>query len=81
LKLKLHDYMVENNLIDQKKDRKIVKDLNEDCDNLIELKDKRGNLIYRQNSFKRLLKNDSLKYHEHGMKEVFEEFQKYSIKS
>ena len=27
-------------------------------------KDKRGNLIYRQNSFKRLLKNDSLKYHE-----------------
>ena len=27
------------------------------------------------------MKNDSLKYHENGMQEVFDEFQKYSIKS
>ena len=38
-------------------------------------------MLYRQDSFKRLLKNDSLKYHEGGLKEVFKEFKFYSIKS
>ena len=41
----------------------------------------RGRIPYRRGSFKRLLNNDSAKYHENGQKEVFEEFQKYSIRS
>jgi len=64
-----------------KADKKVIRNLNEDVDDVMKLKDKRGTLIYRQDSFKRLLKNDSLKYHENGMQEVFDEFQKYSIKS
>ena len=48
---------------------------------LFSLKNDRGEIIYRRDSFRRLLDNDSAKYHENGPKEVFEEFQKYSIKS
>ena len=48
---------------------------------LFRLKNDRGEIVYRRNSFRRLLDNDSAKYHENGPKEVFEEFQKYSIKS
>ena len=48
---------------------------------MITVKDNKGTLTYRRGSFKRLLNNDSLKYHENGMQEVFDEFQKYSIKS
>jgi hypothetical protein len=40
----------------------------------MELKDNKGRLLYRRDSFKRLLNNDSLKYHENGMQEVFDEF-------
>ena len=73
--------MVANQMLDQGKDRKVIRGLNEECDNVLELRDRRGMLLYRQNSFRRLLKNDSLKYHERGFTEVFQEFQKYSIKS
>ncbi len=59
----------------------ILSQLNEGVSDLMELRDKRGQLLYRKDSFKRLLKNDSLKYHERGMQEVFEEFKEYSIKS
>jgi ribosomal protein L17 len=38
------------------------------------LKGKDGVLIYRRDSFKKLMNNDSLKYHENGMREVYEEF-------
>ena len=80
--------------IEQKKKslkRKILKDklrkhLNyegphEKNPDIIELKHKDGVVLFRKDSFKRLLNNDSLKYHENGMQEVFDEFQKYSIKS
>ena len=45
------------------------------------LKNERGVIPYRRGSFKRLLDNDSAKYHENGQKEVFDEFQRYSIRS
>jgi len=59
----------------------VEQQLKEGVNDLMLLKDSRGQLMYRRDSFKRLLKNDSLKYHEGGMKEVFEEFKLYSIKS
>mmetsp|Transcript_15968 Transcript_15968/g.26926 ORF Transcript_15968/g.26926 Transcript_15968/m.26926 type:complete len:90 (-) Transcript_15968:62-331(-) len=58
-----------------------LQEVNWDVEDVMELKDKRGNLLFRRESFKGLLNNDSLKYHENGMKEVFAEFKKYSIKS
>ena len=50
-----------------------IKEIHDPHD-VFKLKDKNGVLLYRRDSFKRLLKNDSLKYHENGMKEVFDEF-------
>ena len=41
---------------------------------LFRLKNDRGEILYRRDSFRRLLDNDSAKYHENGQKEVFEEF-------
>jgi hypothetical protein len=44
----------------------------------VRLHDGEGKTIkFRRESFKRLLNNDSLKYHEKGMEEVFEEFRHY----
>ena len=71
-----HNHLVDENKIE---DRRTIKKLNEGVDDIMELRDRKGKLFYRQDSFKRLLKNDSLKYHENGMQEVFDEFQKYSI--
>ena len=48
---------------------------------MFSLKNDRGEVFYRKDSFRRLLDNDSAKYHDNGQKEVFEEFQKYSIRS
>lgn len=51
----------------------------EDIDNFVFVGDSTTQLLYRRNSFKRLLNNDSLKYFENGQQDVFDEFQKYSI--
>ena len=66
--------MKENGLVDEKADAQILKNLNEGVEDVMELKDNKGRLLYRRGSFKRLLNNDSLKYHENGMQEVLEEF-------
>jgi hypothetical protein len=39
----------------------------------------RGDILYRKDSFRQLLKNDSLRHVDNGMKEVFDDIQKYSI--
>jgi hypothetical protein len=70
-----------NGLVDEKADAQMLSKLNAGVEDVMELKDSKGRLLYRRDSFKRLLNNDSLKYHPNGMMEVFEEFQKYSIKS
>ena len=51
----------------------------EDKDNFVFVGDSTTQLLYRRNSFKRLLNNDSLKYFENRQQDVFDEFQKYSI--
>lgn len=76
LKQRIYKHMLRTGLLNEqdRQDRRVIKNLNEDVDDVMKLKDKRGALLYRQDSFKRLLKNDSLKYHENGMQEVFDEF-------
>lgn len=44
------------------------------------LKSKRGNILYSEDSFKRLLNNDTLKY-EKNMKTVIDDFMNFSTKS
>ena len=66
---------------EDKRDHTIFANLSEGVEDIMTLTDNRGQLLYRRGSFKRLLKNDSLKYFDNGMQEVFDEFQKYSIKS
>ena len=57
-----------------KKDIRIFQKLGDGTEDVMELEDNNGQLLYRKNSFKRLLKNDSLKYFDNGMQEVFDEF-------
>ena len=81
LKENLVTYMKANGIVDEVQDAQILQNLRAGPQDVMELKDNKGRLLYRRDSFKRLLNNDSLKYHENGMQEVFDEFQKYSIKS
>ena len=50
-----------------KKDLSIFKQLGDGTEDVMELQDNNGQLLFRKNSFKRLLKNDSLKYFDNGM--------------
>ena len=66
--------MKANGIVDEIEDAQILQNLNAGPEEVMELKDSKGRLLYRRDSFKRLLNNDSLKYHENGMQEVFDEF-------
>lgn len=67
LKDKLVNFMKAHGIVDEHEDAQILSNLNHGSEDVIELKDNKGRLLYRRDSFKRLLKNDSLKYHENGM--------------
>ena len=66
--------MKANGIVDEVQDAQILYNLRAGPQDVMELKDNKGRLLYRRDSFKRLLNNDSLKYHENGMQEVFDEF-------
>ena len=59
--------MKANGIVDEIEDAQILQNLNAGPEEVMELKDNKGRLLYRRDSFKRLLNNDSLKYHENGM--------------
>ena len=63
------------------KNSQIFKDTNDAYADGLQIKSERGGtLLYRKDSLLKLMKNNSSKYHEGGMREVVQEFKKNSIK-
>ncbi len=63
------------------KNSQIFKDTNDIYAEGLQIQSERGGtLLYRKDSLINIMKNNSSKYHEGGMREVIQEFKKNSIK-